>query len=142
MISNEERIDLVHRHEQGAQLENGTDGERPVALSSEGASMLENFVAHVRDGVTDDHGRDPLFTTTQGRMHRSTLRGIIYRMTAPCFRGDLCRDCERTDDRKCPEAVSPHAVRRGSSTHFLSEDVPVEIVCDRTDVSRDMLDTQ
>jgi hypothetical protein len=36
-------------------------------------------------------------------------------------------------------AVSPHAIRRGSITHFLRNDVPVEIVGDRMDVSRDVL---
>jgi hypothetical protein len=36
--------------------------------------------------------------------------------------------------------VSPHSIRRGSITHFLSQDVPVEIVGDRMDVSRDVLD--
>lgn len=44
------------------------------------------------------------------------------------------------DEAKCDEAVSPHAIRRGSITHFLSQDVPVEIVGDRMDVSRDVLD--
>jgi hypothetical protein len=36
--------------------------------------------------------------------------------------------------------VSPHAIRRGSITHFLSQDVPVDIVGQRMDVSRDVVD--
>ncbi|MFC7059185.1 hypothetical protein [Halovenus salina] len=36
--------------------------------------------------------------------------------------------------------MKPHAIRRGSITHFLSQDVPVEIVGDRMNVSRDVLD--
>jgi hypothetical protein len=35
--------------------------------------------------------------------------------------------------------VNPHPIRRGSITHFLSQDVPVEIVGDRMNVSRDVL---
>lgn len=36
--------------------------------------------------------------------------------------------------------MSPHAIRRGSITHYLSEDVPVEVIGDRMNVSRDVLD--
>jgi hypothetical protein len=50
-----------------------------------------------------------------------------------------CPDCEGDSDAKCPEGVNPHAIRRGSITHFLTCDVPVEIVGDRMDVSRKVL---
>jgi hypothetical protein len=36
--------------------------------------------------------------------------------------------------------VSPHAIRRGSITHFLSEDVAAEVVGDRMNVSRKVLE--
>jgi hypothetical protein len=36
--------------------------------------------------------------------------------------------------------VNPHAIRRGSITHHLAGDVPAEIVSDRMNVSRDVLD--
>jgi len=72
-------------------------------------------------------------------MHRSTLRNVVYRTTAPCFRDDPCPDCTGTSDSKCPEAVCPHTIRRGSITHHLTQDVPVEVVGDRMDVSRDVL---
>lgn len=136
----DQRLDLVHRPDQGTQLKNGAAGERPIAVSETLTAMLEDYVAHLRRDVTDEYGRDPLFTTARGRMHRSTLRTVIYRTTAPCFRGKPCPDCTGSSNRKCPEAVSPHAVRRGSITHFLAQDVPVEIVGDRMNVSRDVLD--
>lgn len=68
------------------------------------------------------------------------MRRIVYRTTAPCFRGEDCPGCVESLERKCPEAVTPHAVRRGSVTHFLASDVPVEIVGDRMDVSWKVLD--
>ena len=43
-------------------------------------------------------------------------------------------------NKKCPEAVSPHAIRRGSIMHYLAKDVPTEVVSDRMNVSRDVLD--
>jgi site-specific recombinase XerD len=138
--TDEERINLVHRPEQGTQLKNGPDGERPVAISSELAEMFHDYVADTRSDVTDEYGRKPFITTSQGRMVRTTIRRLIYRVTAPCFRGESCPDCTEWGEGKCGESVSPHAIRRGSIKHFLSQDVPVEIVGDRMNVSRDVLD--
>ncbi|NIC00272.1 site-specific integrase [Halobacterium sp. R2-5] len=136
----EERIELVHRPEAGTTLKNGKSGERFVAISSELSEMLDDHVDVLRHDVTDDHGRDPLLTTSQGRMSRGWMRRKINQVTAPCYLNEPCPDCEQGTDRKCPEAVSPHAIRRGSITHFLTEDVPTEIVSDRMNVSRKVLD--
>lgn len=136
----EKRIELVHRPEEGTTLKNGKSGERYVAISAGLAEMLKDHVDAIRHDVTDDHGREPLLTTEYGRMPRSTMRRKVNRITAPCYLDEPCPDCEQGTDRKCPEAVSTHAIRRGSITHFLTEDVPVEVVSDRMDVSRKVLD--
>jgi len=133
-------IHLVHRPEQGTTLKNGKGGERPIAIRPELATLLNEYIQHTRDDVTDEYGREPLFTTPTTRRMRSSLRRVIYRVTAPCFRDEECPDCEQDTEKKCPEAVSPHAIRRGSITHFLREDVPIEIVGDRMNVSRDVLE--
>lgn len=70
----------------------------------------------------------------------SSLRNLVYRTTAPCFRNEPRPYCTGVKEKKCPDAVSPHAIRRGSITHFLPQDVPAEIVGDRMNVSRDVLD--
>lgn len=121
-------------------MKNGTAGERPIAITTELAAILTDYLEHNRADSTDDYGRAPLFTTLVGRMHRGTMRNVVYRTTAPCFRGEPCSECTGSADRKCPEAVSPHALRRGSITHFLTNDIPVEIVGDRMDVSRKVLE--
>jgi len=90
--------------------------------------------------MTDDHGRKPFLATKQGRISRSTMRRYVYEVTAPCFRGLECPSCTDDSEAKCGESVTPHAVRRGSITHYLSEDVPVPVVEDRMDVSRKVLD--
>lgn len=131
---------VEHRPDSDTRLKNGRQGERPIALTADCATLLVEYLDTTRPAGTDAHGREPLFTTAYGRMHRSTLRNLIYRVTAPCYRGEPCEECTGAAERKCPDAVSPHAIRRGSITHFLSNDVPVEIVGDRMDVSRDVLD--
>lgn len=136
----EECVKLVHRPDQGTTLKNGTSGERLIALSTELMETLEDHVDAIRHDVTDDYGRKPLLTTEYGRMRHSTIRGKINRVTTPCYINDPCPDCEQETDKRCPKAVSPHAIRRGSITHFLTEDVPVEVVSDRMNVSRKVLD--
>jgi len=136
----DERIELVHRPNQDTTLKNGKSGERFVAISTELTEMLKDHVDELRHDVTDDHGREPLLTTEHGRMCRTTIRRNVNQVTAPCYLNEPCPDCNQSTQKKCPEAVSPHAIRRGSITHFLTKDVPVEVVSDRMDVSRKVLD--
>jgi hypothetical protein len=52
-------------------------------------------------------------------------------------------ECEATFSSrysKCPFNASPHDIRRGSITHYLTEDVPEKVVSDRMNVSKDVLD--
>lgn len=137
----EERcLELAHRPERGTTLKNGQGGERLVAISAELAELLGDYIEDTRCEITDDHDRAPLLAGNQGRLSRSTIRRIVYQLTAPCYLNQECPDCNADSDAKCPEAVNPHAIRRGSITHFLTCDVPVEIVGDRMDVSRKVLD--
>jgi integrase len=135
----ENYVQLIHRPDEGTTLKNGKSGQRPVALTPDVAEVLADYIRTHRKDVTDEYGREPLFTTAHGRMHGNTIRRLTYRVTAPCYRGVDCPDCEG-DESKCPEAVSPHAIRRGSITHFLTSDVPVDVVSDRMNVSRKVLD--
>lgn len=136
----EKFLSLVHRPDKGTSLKNGKGGERMIAFTPALAQILKDFIDQRRHDVTDEHGRAPLLTTSNGRIHRNTIRRTIYRITTPCFRGDPCEKCARCSEEKCTEAVSPHAIRRGSITHYLSNDVPVEVVSDRMNVSRKVLD--
>lgn len=136
----EKYIDLVHRPDEGTTLKNGKSGERPVAISDELAALLEEYVETTRRDIIDEYGRNPLFISANNRLTRSSIRRAVYRTTAPCFRDNPCPDCNGGSGKKCPEAVNPHAIRRGSITHYLTKDVPAEIVSDRMNVSRDALD--
>jgi site-specific recombinase XerD len=142
---------LAIRHRPETPLKNKEDGGRLVALNDDTCSLLDDWLAHQRPDVTDNAGREPFLATTHGRPHKTTIREKVYRWTRPCqFRGKCPhgRDidtCEATDGHnktasKCPSSVSPHAIRRGSITHHLSEDVPEKIVSDRMNVGVEVLD--
>ena len=144
----EARLELKHRPQTDTPLKNREKGERYVALTKDVCNIINDWITHNRPETTDEHGREPLITGPNGRLTISSIRSIVYTVTRPCYYTDTCphsRDmdtCEATkygSESKCPSSVSPHSIRRGSITHFLSEDVPEEVVSDRMNVSRDIL---
>jgi len=144
-----ERLAVRHRPETDTPLKNGKEGERIIALSAEVCRSIEDWRDYNRHDVQDEHGRQPLLTSRNGRMNSTSIRDAIYRVTRPCYYGVDCpkgRDpgsCEAGEYggySKCPVNVSPHDVRRGSITHFLTEDVPEKVVSDRMNVGQDVLD--
>ncbi|TYT62415.1 tyrosine-type recombinase/integrase [Natrialba swarupiae] len=144
-----EALEVRHRPEDGTNLKNRKKGERFVALSPQVCEVVEDWIEHSRPDVTDEYGREPLLATSNGRLAKSSMRGITYRSTRPCEWGEcpIGRDpseCEPASKgvvaSKCPSAVSPHDVRRGAITHMLREEVPVDVVSDRVNASRDILD--
>lgn len=145
----EQSLAFRHRPEQGTRLKNKQSGERLCALSSDVCEVLEDYIDVNRHEVTDDHGREALFTTRGGRMHKSNIRETVYASTRPCAYGqecphdrepDSCEATTYTKARKCPSSVSPHDIRRGSLTHLLKSEVPKEVVSDRANVGQDVLD--
>lgn len=146
----EQYIEIKHRPESDTPLKNGVGGERPIAISDSVAELLNDWISDKRPDTVDDYGRKPLLATSQGRIHPTTIQQYAYMWTRPCEYAASCphnrepNDCEATQERyaasKCPSSVSPHAIRRGSITHWLREDVPQPVVSDRADVSADVLD--
>ncbi|AXR81447.1 tyrosine-type recombinase/integrase [Natrarchaeobaculum sulfurireducens] len=143
-------IETKHRPDTDTPLKNKEEGERLVAISPDLTQVLTDWIEVHRPDVTDDYGRRPVFTTSQGRAHTTTLRDTVYRWTRPCAytgecpHGENPETCEAGDRRakayyKCPSTVSPHAIRRGRVTHLLSNDVPVEVVGDHVNASREVL---
>jgi len=145
----EERLEMTHRPETGTALKNKSEGERMIALSRYVCEVLDDFIEHNRLDTLDEHGREPLFPSEQGRLSISTMRERVYTVTRPCYYGEECphereqEDCEATRygyRSKCPSSVSPHSVRRGAITHFLTEDIPEQVVSDRMNVDQKVLD--
>ena len=142
--ADEQYVKVRHRPDTGTPIKNKGDGERLVALSDDICELLDDWLTNKRPDVTDDHGREPLLASREGRLQKTTLRMYVYRWTRPCTHGEECPhdrdpdDCEantRDAASKCPSSVSPHAIRRGSITHSLNSDMPDKVVSDRANVS-------
>jgi site-specific recombinase XerD len=147
--ADEQYLRLRHRPDTGTRLKNKDDGERFVALSEDVCSVLDGYIRFNRIEGEDEHRRQPLFASKFGRPSKSTLRDGIYQITRPCeYTGECphdreiesCEALEHNKASKCPSSVSPHAIRRGSITHHLSEEVPETVVSDRMNVSPDVLE--
>jgi site-specific recombinase XerD len=147
--SQEQSMEVVHRAESGTPIKNKARGERFIALSEETTRILDAWLDDRRPEVTDDAGRKPLLATPQGRPHPTTIQTYLYSVTKPCFSTGDCphgrkiEECSAAADRtkasKCPSSKSPHALRRGAITNWLSADVPETVVSDRGNVSPEIL---
>lgn len=143
-------LEVEHRPETDTPIENKQRGERFIALNDETCAVLDDWLADQRPDVEDAYGRKPPIASKQGRLHGTTIQNYVYSVTTPCMvtgecpHGRIIDECEsagvRTGASKCPSSLSPHAVRRGAITHWLSSDVPEPIVSARANVSTEVLD--
>jgi integrase len=149
--SDNPQVRVRHRTETGTPLKNQGDGERTISIRRETADVIEDYIDHHRDDVTDAHGREPLVTTAQGRPHPTTVQADAYAVTRPCKgpksecpHGRDVTECDAATDRqqayRCPSSRGPHAIRRGAITRWLSDDVPPRIVGKRCNTSPDVIE--
>jgi integrase len=142
-------LEVQHRPETGTPIKNKQSGERFIALNDETCALLDDWLADQRPDVEDEYGRKPLLGSSEGRLHVTTIQNYIYSVTTPCMVTDECphdrviSECDaagvRTGASKCPSSRSPHAVRRGAITNWLSADIPEPVVSARANVSSDTL---
>lgn len=145
-------IELKNRPDADTKLKNGDNGERWVYLGQTWFNPIEDYLDNPdRHDVTDEHGREPLITTQNGRPGGDTIYKWMNRLTQPCLLGECPHDADPADPStcdalgtygspsKCPSSVGPHAVRRGSITYHLNRNVTPELVSERCDVSLEVL---
>ena len=140
-------LDFRHRIDQGTRLKKGLDSEDPVEISEVVADVLAHYIARERNHKRDEDGREPLFTTRQGRASISKIRGATYIATQPCNRvscphGEDAKKCEyrkRDHASKCPSSRSPHRIRTGSIQWQLDQGIDVTDVSVRVDASPDTI---
>jgi len=131
-------LEFVHRPP-FTKLKNKEQGERVIGLSKPVVDVLEAYITRERADKRDEKGRRPLFACRQGRPSRTTLRSWSYLATLPCVvvecphgkRRETCDYTRRNYSSKCPSSRSPHAVRTGSITWQLLQDLKIETVAKR-----------
>lgn len=142
-------LEIRNRPKQGTPLKNKEDGARDVILNDKVSGIIEDYIENARPTTTDDHDRQPLIASSQGRMATTTLQRHVYSATRPCHYGAPCpegrdiEECEATEWNKssqCPASVSPHALRRGYVTAARNAGQPKDVTGDRTNMSGAVLD--
>ncbi|WP_435360428.1 tyrosine-type recombinase/integrase [Haloarchaeobius sp. DFWS5] len=144
----QQSMKVRHRPESDTPLKNQEAAERIIAVGEHYCDVIQDYIDHNRVNTTDDYGREPLITTVQGRIAGGTIRNYVYQWTRPCMlRGcphdrdpDTCEAMKSDTAGKCPSSRSPHGVRRGSITTHLRDGVPEEIVSDRMNASKEVLE--
>lgn len=138
-----------HRPDTGTPLKNGWKSERKPPMGDYLDTVLCDWVADKRPDVTDEHGREPLIATKQGRPHKTTVQRHIYGLTRPCEVGKDCPHDTTPDEcaaagskagaSQCNSSRSPHTLRRGRATRNLNDGMPKDMVGDRMDMSVEIL---
>lgn len=144
----EKCLDLRHRPDTGTPLKNKQSAERSIAVGSHYCDVIQDYIDHTREDVHDDNGRSPLITSSQGRLSDPAIRESIYRLTQPCDIGECphdedpqtCKARQHNQRAACPSSHSPHDIRRGSITNHLRTGTPQEVVSDRANASKEVLE--
>ena len=134
-----------NRNDSGTPLKNNSKSERNVTISDSLATVLNDYLASRRSPITEDSGREPLFTTDDQRMYRQRAYKNIVAFTRPCVCGNTCPhnreidECEAAQRKQkaanCPSSLSTHPIRKGAITHHIYEGWPKEALAERADVS-------
>ncbi|RDZ53183.1 integrase [Haloferax sp. Atlit-4N] len=143
----ENYIEFRHRPETDTPLKNKSNGERPVAIPPEVSEILREYIDENRYAVHDDHQRQPLLASMNGRPATGTIRMWSYLATLPCLHSlcphgresDTCEMTEFAHASKCPSSRSPHKIRTGSITWQLDSGLPPEIVAERVNAGIDVI---
>jgi site-specific recombinase XerD len=123
-------LDFNHRPETDTPLKNDEGGEREVIVGEEYGAVIQDYLDTRREDRTDRHGREPLFTSGEGRYQPNSIQPLVNAMTRPCEIGDECpvdRDPDECEAAyfdyaaQCPDSYSPHPFRRAAITYHLEE---------------------
>ncbi|MFB6197728.1 MAG: hypothetical protein ABEI52_05585 [Halobacteriaceae archaeon] len=141
---------LHFKHRDNTPLKNDEKSERSITLYGDVSDVIQDYLKFKRDEADDEFGRNPLLTTGDGRIGKSTIKKISYMWTRPCQIGNECphqRDpetCGAANQNgkafKCPSSRAPHHVRTGYITAKRNEGVPIEAISQRCDVSPRVLE--
>ena len=141
---------VYFRHRESTPLKNKHEGQRPVALTDDVASILRGYISVNRVRTTDEEGRSPLFSSEKGsgRMSKSAIRRVFNIVSQPCRFGadcphgrdvDECEAREHSLEGRCPSSRSPHRVRTGSITDHRDRGWPPEVLAERANATPEVI---
>lgn len=81
----EQCLEILHLPETDTPIKNGKRGERLIALSGWQCNLLDDWIWDRRPDVANEHGRQSLLTTSQGRIATSTIAKKCYEWTPLCL---------------------------------------------------------
>ena len=145
--ADDQTLEFRHQPSSGTPLKNKEEGERIVGIGPSVVEALEMYITRERSDKRDEHGREPLFSCSQGRPSKSTIRGWSYLGTQPCLHQPCphsaerhtCKFTDRTHASKCPSSRSPHMIRTGSISWQLDRGVPIDLVAERVNAAPDTI---
>lgn len=145
----EATLTFKHRPDEGTGLKENEKHEAGIDLTTDVTKVIRDYIKHDRDDVEDAFGREPLLSTKNGRLSKSSIREYAYKWTRPCKVGKDCPhdrdpdDCEAANSSKkasgCPDSRSPRKIRSGYVTAKLNAGSSYESVGHRVGATKGVL---
>lgn len=144
-------IEFHHRGggENETRLKNKKSSENTINLSDTAAEALQDYIDTHRIDI-EENDREPLLTTSYGRLSDSSLRKYVYKWSRPCVTGSGCpesrkqEECEAMESSdcavKCPFSKPPVALRHGYISNLRRQGVSLHAISDRCDVSEEIIE--
>lgn len=141
-------INFKNREDE-TRLKNGDNSENSVSISDTAAQAIKDYIDVYRIDTVKD-GREPVLTSSYGRLSTGTIRKYVYKWSRPCMIGQDCpgdrddKTCEAMESAdkasKCPFSKPPVALRHGYISNLRREGVPLRVISDRCDASEDVIE--
>jgi site-specific recombinase XerD len=138
-----------HHREGETRLKNAKKSENTVGISDSAAEVLQDYIQTHRVDI-EENGREPLLTSTHGRLSDSSIRKYVYKWSRPCVIGNGCPDdrdestCEAMESSdcasKCPFSKPPVALRHGYISNLRRQGVSLYTISRRCDVSEEVIE--
>jgi len=142
-------LEFRHRPDK-TRLKKKEASEGTVSIAQDTSEVLQDYIEKIRTEPTTESGREPLLTSDEGRLSKSTMRKYIYKWTRPCAIDSACphgrdvAECEAARNldyaSKCPSSVPLYALRHGHISENRREGVLKELISERCDVSEEILE--
>lgn len=138
---------LYVRSRENTKLKGRKNHNRIINISQDLYNDLQAYVEDRRIDVVDEYGRNPLFTTKNGRVSIGLIVDTVHYYSSPHISGagECQPECEvgpnpnKHETKKCNKSFSPHTLKKYHVTKLRNRGIGFESIGERVATNPDTL---